>query len=291
MAVEYINCKEIASKIKLGANAYINESNRLYSPCLAFIQVGNNPASNSYVKYKMKDCDEVGISYEVHKFNKQVSRTSIIKLIKDLNRRTDIHGIMVQLPLPGELSYFKSDILNAIDPKKDVDGLTPTNQGLITNNDSFHLVPCTPWGVMEIINYYSDTIKESLEGKKALVVGRSDLVGKPLAQLLVANDLEVTVCHSRVPFKTTLQLIEESDIICLAVGSPKFFNPKKIKENALVVDIGTTYIRDKLYGDFDGSNIDPNIHYYATPVPGGIGPLTRAGLMHNVASAYNKFSI
>lgn len=291
MSIEYIDCKSIAYDIKTNVMVSLNSNFQrgFPHPCLAFIQVGNNPESNSYVKYKMKDCDEVGITYEIHKFNSSVSHKWIIRLIKDLNKRHDIHGIMVQLPLPHDLEWFRTDILEAIDPHKDVDGLTSTNQGLITNDSTFHLIPCTPLGVMELINSFKkDYIKDELIGKKALVVGRSNLVGKPLAQLLVADNFEVTVCHSKVDHKTILHLMEESDIICLATGKAQFFAPRKLKENALIVDIGTSYSNGMLYGDFNGANIDSSIHYYATPVPGGIGPLTRAGLMYNLSTTYLK---
>lgn len=243
---------------------------------LSIFLVGEDPASLIYVNKKQKACDEAGILVTPHFLNDNVTQKELLKLIDEDNKNPNIHGILMQMPLP---SHIVADIiLNAIDPNKDVDGLSIINQGkLLSGNDT--LVPATPKGVITILkkNYID------IAGKNVVVVGRSRLVGKPLALLFLQNNATVTIAHS----KTTniKEVTRRADILAVAVGIPNFITADMVKKDAVVIDIGINKIEGKLIGDVKYSEV-AELASYITPVPKGIGPMTIASLLENVLICY-----
>ena len=247
------------------------------NPCLATVLIGNNTASATYVRNKHKACEEVGIITKDHKLDESVSQQELNKIIDELNADTSVHGILVQLPLPKHLSEFATT--SRISPIKDVDGLTPHNAGLLSMKKAA-LVACTPSGVMEMFDHHNI----DLEGKNVVLINRSNLVGKPLYHLLLEKNATVITCHSRT--KEIEKFCQSADIVITAVGDRTKFTltPEMIKENAIVIDVAITRFQDKLTGDCDYEKIIEKASF-ATPVPGGVGPMTVAMLLKNTITA------
>jgi len=247
------------------------------NPCLATILVGDNQASATYVKNKHKACEEVGIITKDFKLASNITQSELNKIIDELNKDRSVHGILVQLPLPNQLDEFI--ITSRISPLKDVDGLTPHNAGLLAMKKAA-LVACTPLGVMEIFDYHNIELK----GKNIVLINRSNLVGKPLYHLLLARDATVITCHSKT--KNINELCQLADIIITAVGDRSKFTltPDMIKKNAIVIDVAISKDKERLVGDADYDQIIQKASY-ATPVPGGVGPMTVAMLLKNTITA------
>ncbi len=243
---------------------------------LAVIQVGNDEASNVYVKQKEKKALELGYKF-VHKlFREDVDNVEVINYINELNNDNDIDGIIVQMPLPEHLDVAL--IQNSVNPLKDVDGLSYTNGGKLEQNHP-SLIPCTPKGIVALLDEYGIDI----EGKNVTVVGRSILVGKPTALLLTNRNATVTLCHSKT--KDVSEHTKNADIVIVAVGIAGFLKEDMVKDGAIVIDVGISRIDGKLYGDVDYPNVSKKVSYI-TPVPGGVGPMTVYELMNNVYEAY-----
>ena len=247
------------------------------NPCLATVLVGHNVASATYVKNKHKACDEVGISTKDHKLDENTTQQQLNSIIDELNQDSSVHGILVQLPLPQHLSEFETT--SRISPLKDVDGLTPHNVGLLAMKKAA-LVACTPSGVMEMFDYHNI----ELEGKNIVLINRSNLVGKPLYHLLLEKNATVITCHSRT--KDIEKFCQEADIVITAVGDRTKFilTPEMIKEESIVIDVAISRFENKLVGDCDYEKIIEKASF-ATPVPGGVGPMTVAMLLRNTITA------
>ncbi len=251
-------------------------------PHLAAILVGNNGASSTYVAAKVKACEEVGFKSTLIHYEETISETKLLDKIRDLNTDPDIDGILVQLPLPKHIS--DEEVINAIDPDKDVDGFHPINVGyMVQGLPTF--VPATPHGIMLLLEHF----KVETKGKHAVVVGRSNIVGRPMSILLSGNtnpgNCTVTICHSQT--KNIKEFCLQADIIVAALGKPDFITADIVKEGAIVIDVGITRVEDatkksgfKLKGDVDYDNVAPKCSWI-TPVPGGVGPMTIAALMKN----------
>ncbi|MGI0047088.1 MAG: bifunctional 5,10-methylenetetrahydrofolate dehydrogenase/5,10-methenyltetrahydrofolate cyclohydrolase [Nitrosotalea sp.] len=246
-------------------------------PCLATVLIGDDPASASYVASKQKDCAQVGIITKDHKLPQAFSQKEIDSLINLLNNDDTVHGILVQLPLPKTLDEFAT--MARISPIKDVDGLTPYNMGLLSSGRAI-LKPCTPSGIMLLFDYY----EIDLAGKNAVIINRSNLVGKPLYHLMLEKNATVTTCHSRTG--NLKQHCLEADVIVTAVGDRDRFTltADMIKPGSVVIDVGTSRVDGKITGDADYEDIIKKASY-ATPVPGGVGPMTRAMLLRNTVTA------
>ena len=253
-------------------------------PGLAVIIVGHDPASEGYVRNKHKACEELGIYSEVIEMAEDSSKEEILARIDSLNKDEKIHGILVQLPLPKALRSAEEEILDSIDPVKDVDGFHPVNVGRMVKGEEA-LLPCTPHGCLKMLELAGIEI----EGKKAVVVGRSNIVGKPMLHLLLARNATVTICHSRT--ENLPAVTREADILVAAVGRPKFITADMVKEGATVIDVGINRLppaepgaKGKLVGDVDFEAVK-EVAGAITPVPGGVGLLTVAMLMENVVQA------
>lgn len=274
-----INGKEIAAntrlRIKEEAGELIKKTG--VTPGLAVILVGDDAASKVYVKNKTKDCAEIGFKSFEHILPEDTTQDELMALVKKLNSDSAIHGILCQLPLPCHLD--ERAVINAIDPKKDVDAFNPSNVGKIMIG-SYDFLPCTPAGVMELIH----STGVSVSGKNCVVVGRSNIVGKPMSMLLLHENGTVTTCHSRTANLKAETL--RADILVAAAGRAKLIKADMVKDGAVVIDVGMN--RDesgKLCGDVDFEAVKDKASYI-TPVPGGVGPMTRAMLMRNTLTAY-----
>lgn len=265
--------KTIRSQIKTETDDLRNKGNRI--PCLAVMIVGNDPASQTYVASKARQCAEVGFNSKVIELPEETNEQDIITAVHELNEDSRVDGILVQLPLPSHVDPNR--VIEAIDPKKDVDGLHPINLGLLEIGQP-QFIPCTPKGIMTLLDHYDI----SLEGKRALVIGRSRLVGKPVASLLLAKNATVTIAHSRT--NNINQLIKENDIIVVAVGVKEFVKVEQLNPNHILVDVGIHREEGKLYGDVEKAAY--SYVKYATPVPKGVGPMTIASLLENTMQAY-----
>jgi len=249
-------------------------------PKLAVIMVGDNPASKVYVKNKSKACEEVGIEYEEFLLEESTIQKELITLIENLNKREDITGILLQSPIPAHLDI--NEAFRTISPNKDVDGFHPINVGkLALGQDTF--VSCTPYGVIKMFEEYNI----ELEGKNVVIIGRSNIVGKPLIQCCLNKNATVTVCHSRT--KDLAEYTKRADIVIVAIGKAKFLKADMVKDGVVVIDVGINRDENgKLCGDVDFENVNPKASYI-TPVPGGVGPMTIAMLMNNVIKATSHF--
>ena len=246
---------------------------------LAVILVGDDPASQVYVRNKMKGCEEVGIKSFMCGLPADATSEQVAATIKELNANPEVSGIILQLPLPKHLD--ENPLLDLIDPAKDVDGCHYVQKGRLWTGREC-LIACTPFGIMRILEHYNI----ELEGKEAVVVGRSNLVGKPLAQLLLDKNATVTICHSRT--KNLGEVTSRADIVCVAIGKAKFLKADMVKEGAVVVDVGMDRDENgKLCGDVDFENVAPKCSYI-TPVPGGVGPMTVTMLLQNTVRAYKQ---
>ena len=272
-----INGKELATKVRANLKIEVDGlKEKGIFPKLAVIMVGNDSASAVYVRNKSKACNEIGVEFEEFLLPENTTREELLNLIEELNNRKDVNGILLQSPIPKHLDIREA--FNAIDYKKDVDGFHPINVGILAiGEDCF--VSCTPAGVMRMLEEY----KIDIEGKHAVVIGRSNIVGKPLAQCLLNKNATVTICHSRT--KNLGEITKQADILVAAIGKPKFVTADMVKEGAVVIDVGINRNEDgKLVGDVDYQNVESKAAYI-TPVPGGVGPMTIAMLMENVVKS------
>jgi methylenetetrahydrofolate dehydrogenase (NADP+) / methenyltetrahydrofolate cyclohydrolase len=255
-------------------------------PHLVAVLVGNNGASETYVAAKVKACQEVGFKSTLIRLEEDISSLKLLDVIIDLNRDPDVHGILVQLPLPNHIS--EEEVINTIDPNKDVDGFHPNNIGrMILGHPTF--IPATPYGIMLLLEHY----KVETKGKHAVVVGRSNIVGRPVSILLSENrpqgNCTVTICHSHT--KNIKEICQSADIIIAALGRPHFITADMVKEGAVIIDVGITRVPDtskksgyRIDGDVDFENVSSKCSFI-TPVPGGVGPMTIAALMKNTFKA------
>lgn len=272
-----INGKELAAKVRANLKLEVDELKKQeIEPKLAVIMVGNDSASAVYVGNKSKACEEIGISFEEFLLKEETTREELLGLIQELNQRKDVNGILLQSPIPKHLDIREA--FNAIDYRKDVDGFHPINVGkLAIGEESF--VSCTPAGVMKMLEEYNI----ETQGKNAVVIGRSNIVGKPLAQLLLNANATVTTCHSKT--QDIADIAKRADILVAALGKPKFVTKDMVKNGAIVIDVGINRNEEgKLIGDVDFEQVEQKASYI-TPVPGGVGPMTIAMLMSNVVKA------
>jgi methylenetetrahydrofolate dehydrogenase (NADP+) / methenyltetrahydrofolate cyclohydrolase len=269
-----IDGKAVAARVKQDVARAVAEFGA--TPGLATILVGDDPASAVYVRMKREDSAEVGIESFHHEPGADVAPDELATLIRSLNEDERVHGILLQLPLPDHLD--QDEIIGLIDPAKDVDGLTVANAGLLMHGREEAIVPCTPAGVMELL---ADAEVE-LSGARAVVLGRSILVGKPLVQLLLGANATVTHCHSRT--RDLPGVCREADVLIAAVGSPGLVTADMVREGAVVIDVGTNRTDDGLVGDVDCEPVSERAAAI-TPVPGGVGPMTRAMLLVNTLKA------
>ena len=275
---QLIDGKKIAEKVREEITQEVLElkKNKQITPGLAVILVGNNPASEVYVRNKVQTCEKVGMKSFHFTLPENTSEETLLQEIKKLNQQTEVHGILVQLPLPSHLNSQK--IIEAIAPHKDVDGLHPYNLGRLAAGFPT-LVSCTPAGVMRLL----EEINFDCNGKEAVVIGRSNIVGKPVALLLLAQNATVTICHSKT--KNLAEKVKQADVIVAAVGIPKFVKGAWIKPGAVVIDVGINRGSDgKLIGDVDFEETKKHASFI-TPVPGGVGPMTIALLLKNTLQA------
>lgn len=242
---------------------------------LAVIQVGNDEASTIYIKQKEKMCNALNINFKKYLLDENVTNEEIINLINKLNN-DDTTGILVQLPLPRHLDEYK--IINSIDYRKDIDGLTDYNFAKLMNNQ-VGIVPCTPKGIEELLDEYNI----ELEGKNVVIIGRSNLVGKPLYNLLLNKDATVTICHSKT--KDLKEHTQKADILVIDIGKPNYITKDYIKNGCIIIDVGISRLDNKVVGDADYNDIKDKVSYI-TPVPGGVGPMTIAALAENIYLAY-----
>jgi len=280
VAVRIIDGKRIAAAVREEIRERIRRlrQDNVGIPGLAVILVGDDPASAAYVRSKATACEEVGIASRQITFPGYLSQDELIDSVQELNRDAGIHGILVQLPLPKHLD--ERAVLETVNPAKDVDGFTYANIGrLVENRASF--VPCTPAGILELL----DREEIAIAGRRAVVVGRSEIVGKPVAMLLVHRNATVTICHSR-----TADLAAETrraDILIAAVGRPRLITGDMVKPGAVVIDVGVNRVEGRLVGDVDFDSVTP-VAAAITPVPGGVGPMTVAMLLRNTLQAFES---
>lgn len=245
-------------------------------PRIFSIVVGNDPASLSYATSQQKTAQTVGIHYELQNFKADSTQEDVLNLISELNSYDHVHGIIVNKPLPVHMSF--SAIINAIAPYKDIEGMNLTNFGLLLMGEE-GIFPCTPAAALELLKYSGVNLK----GKHAIVIGRSEIVGKPVALLLLKEDMTVTICHSKtidLPF-----VVHDADVVIAALGKPGFVKGEWIKHGAIVIDVGINQVDGKLVGDVDFNSAQEKASYI-TPVPGGVGPVTSVMLMNNVVKAF-----
>lgn len=278
---EILDGKKVSQKVK---DALKEETKAFFEkygirPGLAVVIVGDDPASRVYVNSKKKACEEIGYYSEEHALSKDTTESELLSLVEKLNGDGKIHGILVQLPLPGHIDEEK--IINAISPKKDVDAFHPVNVGKIMIGN-FDFLPCTPAGVMELL----DEANIDLTGKNCVVIGRSNIVGKPQAMLLLHKNATVTICHSKT--KNLKEITKNADVLIAAVGRAKMVTADYVKKGAVVIDVGMNRLENKkLAGDVDFDSVK-DVASYITPVPGGVGPMTIAMLMKNTFTAAKR---
>lgn len=272
-----IDGKEVAKKTRENLKKEVEElkANNI-KPKLAVIMVGDNAASKVYVKNKSKACNEVGVEYEEYLLETNTSQQELIELIKKLNGDTSVNGILLQSPLPPHLDI--NEAFQTIDYRKDVDGFHPMNVGkLVLGQDTF--VSCTPYGIMRLFEEYGI----DLCGKNVVILGRSNIVGKPLVQCCLNKNATVTVCHSKT--KDVTEAAQNADVLISAIGKPCFVTENMVKDGAVVIDVGINRLdTGKIVGDVDFENVSKKASYI-TPVPGGVGPMTIAMLLNNVVKA------
>ena len=273
-----IDGKELAKKIRANLKIECEElKNKQINPKLAVIMVGDDPASKVYVRNKSKVCEDVGIEYKEYLLSSNTKQKELIELIEKLNQDKTINGILLQSPIPADIN----EAFRTISPQKDVDGFNPVNVGkLVLNQDTF--VSCTPYGIMKMFEKYNI----DLTGKNVVILGRSNIVGKPLMHCCLNKNATVTVCHSKT--QNLAQKAKEADILISAIGKAQFVTADMVKENAVVIDVGINRLENgKITGDVDFENVKEKASYI-TPVPGGVGPMTIAMLMNNVIKATKR---
>jgi len=281
MAAEKLDGRAIAKTIEAELKAEIaalqNEAD--LSPALAVVQVGDDPASAWYVGQIRKSCKRVGALFQLLTLPKDATAADLTQTIQGLNQDANVHGIIVQMPLPRHLS--QEIVTDALDPRKDVDGIHPVNAGRLYQDSGDYFAPATPAGGMELLRRYGI----ELRGKRAVMVGRSNIVGRPMAMLMLHQHASVVICHSRTP-----DLGEETrraDVLVAAVGRPGIITGDMIRPGAVVIDFGANVVEDMLVGDVD-TDAAMEVASYVTPVPGGTGPMTNAMLMGNLVSAAKR---
>ena len=246
---------------------------------LAVVIVGNNPASQVYVKNKIRACEDVGFYSENIELDENISEKELLQEIDKLNKNDRINGILVQLPLPAHINELK--IIDSISPEKDVDGFHVSNIGKMVIGDETGFLSCTPYGIMQLLEEY----KIEIAGKDAVIIGRSNIVGKPMALMLIQKGATVQVCNSRT--KDLRKKLNEADIIIVAAGVPKLLKKEDVKEGAVVIDVGINRVDGKICGDVDYEEVAEKTSYI-TPVPGGVGPMTIASLIKNTFKSYKN---
>jgi methylenetetrahydrofolate dehydrogenase (NADP+)/methenyltetrahydrofolate cyclohydrolase len=278
LVASIIDGKVVSSDVKARVKRAVEQLKESgIQPCLATVLVGDDPASATYVGSKQNDAKEVGIATRDHRLAVTFKQSELVELVHLLNRDPEIHGILVQLPLPKHIDEF--EIITVLTPLKDVDGLTPYNAGMLQSGIGI-LKPCTPSGIIELLDYY----KINISSMDAVIVNRSNLVGKPLALLLLERDATVTMCHSKT--KDLDEKLRNADLVVTAVGNRQRFTltGNMIKEDAVVIDVGTARLNNKLVGDADFESVKQKASW-VTPVPGGVGLMTRAMLLKNTVTA------
>lgn len=268
--------KKLSQKILEGLKGKLSKLDK--KPHLVVILVGEDPASELYVGLKEKRAKEIGMDSTVLKYPANTDEQTLLGKIDELNKDNGVHAILVQLPLPKHIE--EKDIIQAIDSKKDVDGFTWENAGKISIGVKPYAYPCTPKGIIKVLDEYNVEI----EGKHAVIIGRSNIVGKPIAQMLLNRNATVTICHSKT--KNISEITKTADILVAAVGKYKLITADMVKEGAVVIDVGTTKFEGKNFGDVDFENVS-KVASAITPVPGGIGPMTIACLMENTYELFN----
>ena len=278
---ELIDGKKISQEIKNEIKAEVIKIKEKTgkTPGLAVILVGNDPASSVYVGSKEKSCVEMGFYSEKYVLEENVTEEELLKLVTTLNNKEEINGILVQLPLPKHIDAQK--VLDLIVPEKDVDGFHPVNAGKLAVGAKDAFYPCTPYGVIEMMKRSNVDIA----GKEAVIIGRSNIVGKPAAMLLLQENATVTIVHSRT--KDLVNVVKRADIIVAAIGKPKFITKDMVKDGAVVIDVGINRVDGKLCGDVDFENVK-EVSSKITPVPGGVGPMTIAMLMKNTLISFKR---
>ena len=271
--------QEIRTKLKIECEELKQKG---IIPKLAVIMVGEDKASQVYVRNKSKACNEIGIEFEEYLLNENIKQKELINLIEKLNKDNTIHGILLQSPIPEQLDI--NEAFRKISPEKDVDGFNPVNVGkLVLNQDTF--VSCTPYGIMKMFEAYNI----DLTGKNVTIIGRSNIVGKPLIQCCLNKNATVTICHSKT--KELKEHTKKADILIVAIGKSKFITEDMVKKDAIVIDVGINRDENgKLTGDVDFENVEKKASFI-TPVPGGVGPMTIAMLMNNVLKATKNLEI
>lgn len=276
MSAQIIDGKKIAADIRLNLKTKIN--NLTPKPTLAVIILGDDPASEIYVRSKERACTEVGIKAQSFHLPTNTNQQDLLLLIEKLNQNPQINGILVQLPLPAHIN--KQEVLEAIFPIKDVDGFHPLNTGLLQQKCST-FIPCTPKGIIRLLH----SIRKDLSGLNAVVIGRSQIVGLPVAQLLLQENCTVTIAHSKT--KDLASLCRNADILVTAIGKETFITKEYIKPNAIIIDVGINRTKNGIVGDVDFNAVQ-DLASYITPVPGGVGPMTIAMLLENTLEAFLK---
>ena len=283
MTAKIMDGKLVASEIRKSVLKRVNElKGKGIDPCLATVLVGTDDASIIYVNSKQRAAAGLGISTKDFRFDSKITQHELIELITSLNNDQRIHGILIQMPLPLHIDEFT--VINKLNPNKDVDGLTPTNAGLLLyGKDS--LIPCTPFGIIRLLDFY----RISVTSMNAVVVNRSNLVGKPLSLLLLERDATVTICHSRT--KNLNRILSEADLVVTAVGNTNKFvlAASTLREGAVVIDVGNNRRNGKVTGDVDFESVKEKASWI-TPVPGGVGPMTITMLLYNTAKAASSVS-
>ncbi|AMA72519.1 MULTISPECIES: bifunctional methylenetetrahydrofolate dehydrogenase/methenyltetrahydrofolate cyclohydrolase FolD [Aneurinibacillus] len=282
MSAQIISGKEVAAEIRAALREEVTQlKEQGIHPGLAVILIGDDPASHSYVKGKEKACQEIGIYSEVIRREASITQEELLKMIEGYNKNPNIHGILVQLPLPKHIS--EKAVIDAISPEKDVDGFTPVNVGNMLIGDECYL-PCTPHGIIELIKRSG----REMEGKHAVVIGRSNIVGKPVAMLLLQENATVTIAHSRT--QDLASITRQADILVVAVGRAELIRAEHVKPGAVVIDVGVNRNEvGKLVGDVHFESVK-DVASFLTPVPGGVGPMTITMLMKNTVDAAKKLA-
>lgn len=275
-----ISGTELAKKLKNEMRMEVSALKEKYGrvPHLVVIMVGDDPASQSYVKGKSKACDEVGIQNTTVYLDKDISQVELLRRIQEFNLNDNVDGILVQLPLPPHIDEHA--VMNFINPQRDVDGFHPFNvDGLYTGKECIY--PCTPKGIIKLLDYANVPIK----GANVVVIGRSNIVGLPVAKMLLDRDATVTVCHSKT--QGLSEITKKADILVVAIGKPKFVTEDMVREGAVVIDVGVNRVDGKLCGDVDFENVKDKASVI-TPVPGGVGPMTITCLMENTIECFKQ---
>jgi len=273
MTATIIDGKKIADGILENLKKKVRDLKQ--KPGLAIVLVGNNPASDIYVSSKLKKAESAGFYVEKHALSEKITQNELLNLVDELNQNKNIHGFIVQLPLPKQIN--ENMVIDSILPHKDVDGFTPVNLGNLVNDNNM-LLPATARACMELIKSTGVEIK----GKNAIVVGRSNIVGKPTALLLLQENATVTVCHSKT--RDLAEHTKNADILVVAVGKPKLIKKDMVKKGVVVIDVGINRVMGKIVGDVDFENVK-EVAGFITPVPGGVGPMTIAMLLDNTLKA------